>query len=86
MDGSIAPSGAAEDIVGIGDVATDHLDPQSRQWIGVGAGTGESPDRVAALDQELAHVRPRQPGGAGDEHCPAHAGACSGTSANAVSI
>ena len=85
MDGSIAARGAAEDIVGVGDVATDNFDPQSREWIGVGTGTGEGPDPVASLDQQLAHVRPRQPGGAGDEHCPAHAGACSGTSANALS-
>ena len=68
------PCGGPPDIVGVGDVAGDDLDPQGDERVGVGAGAGQGPHGVAALDQELADVGAGQPGGAGDEDRLAHAG------------
>ncbi len=72
--------GRPADVVGIGDVTGDDLDPQGGERIGVGAGAGQGADVVAAFDQELADVGARQSGGSGDEDRLAHAGACSGRS------
>ncbi len=80
VDGGVGTGRGPSDVVGVGDVAGHHLDPQGRERTGVGSGSGERTDAVASFDQKLADVGAGQSGGTGDEDGLAHAGACSGTS------
>jgi hypothetical protein len=81
VDGGVTTRRTPPDIIGIGDVTGDDLDPEGRQRIGVRTRAGEGPHGVAPLDQELADIGSGQAGGAGDEDRLAHAGACSAASA-----